>query len=161
MYGNRLLIINNGVRQQGQQWGVDHAPELDANTAGRITVVKGAEGVRYGSEALGGVVLMEGQLLPYGQRKLMGKFSGLYGTNGRKFAFTQQLSQGFPLLGGNAAWRVQGTYVNGGRPQHRKLFTQQHWRARNEWFDDLRLAQSSMGNTRILQSVLHRNWSSL
>ena len=57
MYGNRLLIINNGVRQQGQQWGVDHAPELDANTAGRITVVKGAEGVRYGSEALGGVVL--------------------------------------------------------------------------------------------------------
>lgn len=114
MYGNRLLIINNGVRQQGQQWGVDHAPELDANTAGRITVVKGAEGVRYGSEALGGVVLMEGQLLPYGQRKLMGKLSGLYGTNGRKFAFTQQLSQGFPLLGGNAAWRVQGTYVNGG-----------------------------------------------
>lgn len=114
MYGNRLLIINNGVRQQGQQWGVDHAPELDANTAGRITVVKGAEGVRYGSEALGGVVLMEGQLLPYGQRKLMGKLSGLYGTNGRKFAFTQLLSQGFPLLGGNAAWRVQGTYVNGG-----------------------------------------------
>lgn len=114
MYGNRLLIINNGVRQQGQQWGVDHAPELDANTAGRITVVKGAEGVRYGSEALGGVVLMEGQLLPYGQRKLMGKLSGLYGTNGRKLAFTQQLSQGFPLLGGNAAWRVQGTYVNGG-----------------------------------------------
>ena len=114
MYGNRLLIINNGVRQQGQQWGVDHAPELDANTAGRITVVKGAEGVRYGSEALGGVVLMEGQLLPYGQRKLMGKLSGLYGTNGRKFAFTQQLSQGFSLLGGNAAWRVQGTYVNGG-----------------------------------------------
>ncbi len=114
MYGNRLLIINNGVRQRGQQWGIDHAPELDANTAGRITVVKGAEGVRYGSEALGGVVLMEGQLLPYGQRKLMGKLSGLYGTNGRKFAFTQQLSQGFPLLGGNAAWRVQGTYVNGG-----------------------------------------------
>lgn len=114
MYGNRLLIINNGVRQQGQQWGVDHAPELDANTAGRITVVKGAEGVRYGSEALGGVVLIEGQLLPYGQRKLMGKLSGLYGTNGRRFAFTQQLSQGFPLLGGNAAWRVQGTYVNGG-----------------------------------------------
>ena len=114
MYGNRLLIMNNGVRQQGQQWGVDHAPELDANTAGRITVVKGAEGVRYGSEALGGVVLMEGQLLPYGQRKLMGKLSGLYGTNGRKFAFTQQLSQGFPLLGGNAAWRIQGTYVNGG-----------------------------------------------
>mgnify|MGYP000977142415 FL=1 len=33
MYGTRLLIMNNGVRQQGQQWGVDHAPELDANWA--------------------------------------------------------------------------------------------------------------------------------
>ena len=47
------------------------------------------------------------------------------------------------------------------RPQHWKLFAQQHWRARNEWFDDLRLAQSSMGTTRILQSVLHRDWRSL
>ena len=45
MYGNRLLIMNNGVRQQGQQWGVDHAPELDASAAGRVTVVKGAEAV--------------------------------------------------------------------------------------------------------------------
>ena len=53
MYGTRLLIMNNGVRQQGQQWGVDHAPELDANNAGRINVVKGAEAVRYGAEALG------------------------------------------------------------------------------------------------------------
>lgn len=114
MYGNRLLIMNNGVRQQGQQWGVDHAPELDASAAGRVTVVKGAEAVRYGSEALGGVVLMDAQPLPYGQRKIMGKLSGLYGTNGRKYAVTQHLSQSFPLFGGDAAWRVQGTYVNGG-----------------------------------------------
>ena len=114
MYGNRLLIMNNGVRQQGQQWGVDHAPELDASAAGRVTVVKGAEAVRYGSEALGGVVLMDAQPLPYGQRKIMGKLSGLYGSNGRKYAVTQHLSQSFPLFGGDAAWRAQGTYVNGG-----------------------------------------------
>lgn len=114
MYGNRLLIMNNGVRQQGQQWGVDHAPELDANAAGRLSVVKGAEAVRYGAEALGGVVLMDAQLLPYGREKLAGSVSALYGTNGRKMAFTGKVDQGFSLLGGDAAWRVQGTYVNGG-----------------------------------------------
>lgn len=27
MYGNRILIINNGARQTGQQWGIDHAPK--------------------------------------------------------------------------------------------------------------------------------------
>ena len=68
MYGTRLLIMNNGVRQQGQQWGVDHAPELDANNAGRINVVKGAEAVRYGAEALGGVILLDSKALPYMRR---------------------------------------------------------------------------------------------
>ena len=44
----------------------------------------------------------------------MGKLSGLYGSNGRKYAVTQHLSQSFSLFGGDAAWRAQGTYVNGG-----------------------------------------------
>lgn len=33
MYGNRILIIHNGARQTGQQWGADHAPEVDMNGA--------------------------------------------------------------------------------------------------------------------------------
>ena len=46
MYGNRILIVNNGARQTGQQWGLDHAPEIDQNSSGSIEVVKGAESVR-------------------------------------------------------------------------------------------------------------------
>ena len=42
MYGNRILIVNNGARQTGQQWGADHAPEIDQNSSGSIEVVKGA-----------------------------------------------------------------------------------------------------------------------
>src|SRR5690606_33154577 len=56
MYGNRVLILNNGVRQQGQQWGAEHAPEIDPYIANQLTVVKGAESVRYGSDAIGGVI---------------------------------------------------------------------------------------------------------
>ena len=29
MHSNRVLIMNNGVRQEGQQWGSEHAPEID------------------------------------------------------------------------------------------------------------------------------------
>jgi iron complex outermembrane receptor protein len=59
LYGNRVLILNNGVRQEGQQWGSEHAPEIDPFIADKIKVVKGASGVLYGSDAIGGVVLVE------------------------------------------------------------------------------------------------------
>ena len=59
LHSNRVLLLNNGVRQEGQQWGTEHAPEIDANMAATLTVVKGAAGVRYGSDAIGGVVLVE------------------------------------------------------------------------------------------------------
>ena len=59
LHSNRILILNNEVRQEGQQWGADHAPEIDPLVADQITVVKGAESVRYGSDALGGVILIE------------------------------------------------------------------------------------------------------
>jgi iron complex outermembrane receptor protein len=40
LYGNRVLILNNGVRQEGQQWASDHAPEIDPFTATRLSVIK-------------------------------------------------------------------------------------------------------------------------
>ncbi|MGV3585697.1 MAG: TonB-dependent receptor [Adhaeribacter sp.] len=59
LHSNRVLLLNNGVRQEGQQWGTEHAPEIDPNIAASLTVIKGAAGVRYGSDAVGGVVLVE------------------------------------------------------------------------------------------------------
>ena len=59
LHSNRILIFNNGVRLEGQQWGNEHAPEVDPFTAERITVVKGAASVRYGADALGGIILLE------------------------------------------------------------------------------------------------------
>ncbi len=57
--GGRNLILVDGVRHEAQQWGLDHAPEVDPNGAGRITVVKGAATTRYGQRASGGVVLLD------------------------------------------------------------------------------------------------------
>ena len=38
LHSDRVLIFNNGVRQEGQQWGLDHAPEIDPFVADRIAV---------------------------------------------------------------------------------------------------------------------------
>jgi len=63
-FGRRNMIVVNGVRHEGQDWGIDHAPEVDPYAAGRITVIKGAGTTRFGPEAIGGVVLLESLPLP-------------------------------------------------------------------------------------------------
>ncbi len=57
--GRRNLIVFDGVRHEGQKWGLDHPPEVDPYAAGRISVIKGAATTRFGSDAIGGVVLVD------------------------------------------------------------------------------------------------------
>jgi len=58
LHSNRILVINNGVRHEFQNWGSEHAPEIDASLASEIEVIKGAATVRFGPDALGGVILV-------------------------------------------------------------------------------------------------------
>lgn len=53
---NRLVVINDGVRQEGQQWGDEHGIEIDENSVSRVEIVKGPASLIYGSDALAGVV---------------------------------------------------------------------------------------------------------
>lgn len=59
LHSNRILILNNGVRQEGQQWGNEHGPEIDPFVANTYTVIKGASSVQFGSDAIGGVILVD------------------------------------------------------------------------------------------------------
>ena len=112
LHSNRILILNNEVRQEGQQWGADHAPEIDPAVADKITVIKGADAVCYGSDALGGVVVIAPNQLPYGDG-LHGQLSPSFASNGRKSATTLKLESGLPGLL-HWAWRVQGTLKRSG-----------------------------------------------
>ena len=58
LHSSRLLIINNNVRMFDQEWGDEHAPNIDINSSDRIDVIKGANSLRYGSDAVGGLVLI-------------------------------------------------------------------------------------------------------
>jgi len=54
--GQRLVTLQGNGRVEGQQWGDDHAPEMDPFQAASIELIKGAAAVEYGPEAIGGVI---------------------------------------------------------------------------------------------------------
>lgn len=113
LHSNRVLILNNGVRQEGQQWGSEHAPEIDPFTADHISIIEGAASIRYGSDAMAGVVLLEPRALP--ENKLLGGTVDLIGaSNGRMGALSATLEgAGTHRLEG-LQWRVLGTFKRAG-----------------------------------------------
>ncbi|MCX2741913.1 TonB-dependent receptor [Pontibacter anaerobius] len=112
LHSNRVLLLNNGVRQEGQQWGAEHAPEIDPFVAAEMKVIKGAAGVRYGADAIGGVVLVEPKELPT-TPGITGDLHLLGSTNNRQLATSATIEGNFEKLP-PLSWRVQGTLRKAG-----------------------------------------------
>lgn len=107
MHSNRILILNNGIRQEGQQWGLEHAPEVDPFIAGKLTVIKGAASVRYGADAMAGVILVEPRPLR-DTAGVSGEVNLAGFSNGRQGAGSAMLEGNFGKLPA-LSWRLQGT----------------------------------------------------
>jgi iron complex outermembrane recepter protein len=105
--GNRILTLNQGIRQEDQQWGTDHAPNLDPFSTDRISVVKGAASVQYGSDAIGGVVITEPVELPR-ESGVAGEFRSIGMLNGRGGGASGMLNGAVRKVRG-LGWRVQGS----------------------------------------------------
>jgi len=54
--GERIKMLSNGNPTDSQTYGIRHIDNIDPLLAERIEVIRGAQGVLYGSDALGGVV---------------------------------------------------------------------------------------------------------
>lgn len=54
---NRIVVVNDGIRQEGQQWGDEHGIEIDPQSVHSVEVLKGPASLMYGSDALAGVVI--------------------------------------------------------------------------------------------------------
>lgn len=104
---NRIVTLDDGIKQQGQQWGDEHGIEIDQFKSDRIEILRGAASLIYGSDALGGVInLLEPNTAPEGQIK--GELITNYSTN-------NGLSANSLMLNGNEngfVWRARGTYKN-------------------------------------------------
>lgn len=95
LYGSRISTINNGVKMAEQEWGVEHAPNIDVNDFEHIDVIKGASALKYGNEGVGGVVVLEPAVLPkkdtvMGNVRLSGISNGRGGEIGVNAAKTWQ-----------------------------------------------------------------------
>lgn len=104
MHSNRVLIYNAGVRQEGQQWGAEHAPEIDPLIADQIVVLKGASAVVYGSDAIAGVILVEPQELQYG-KGFNGEANLIGGSNNGQALFNARIENS-SIKNTNWSWRA-------------------------------------------------------
>jgi len=53
---NRIVVAENGVKHEAQEWGVDHGLEIDQFNIDQVEVLKGPASLMYGSNAIGGVI---------------------------------------------------------------------------------------------------------
>ncbi|MBX2944429.1 MAG: TonB-dependent receptor [Cyclobacteriaceae bacterium] len=113
LHSQRILILNNGIRQEGQQWGIEHAPEIDPFIASEITVVKGAEAVRYGADAIGGVIIINPPSLHNKAHSFGGEINSGFMTNSR-MAFLSGMVEGELSKTSPWSWRLQATSKRGG-----------------------------------------------
>ena len=104
---NRIVTLDDGIKQQGQQWGDEHGIEIDQFKSDRIEILRGAASLMYGSDALGGVInILEPSTAPEGQ--INGELITNYSTN-------NGLTANSLMLNGNEngfVWRARGTYKN-------------------------------------------------
>lgn len=117
LYGNRLSILNNGIAQSGQQWGIDHSPEIDPLVANRITVIKGVGALEYQGSSLGSVVLVEPQRIAK-EPHLHGEARYFFESNGLGNGLNLELQQNTDKLG----WRAVGTLKKAGDRRSSKYF---------------------------------------
>ncbi|MBK9936224.1 MAG: TonB-dependent receptor [Cytophagaceae bacterium] len=112
LHSNRIMTINNGIKHEGQQWGNEHAPEIDPFLAKKITVIKGASSVRYGPEAIGGVILVEPAEMVH-REKLLTEINQFSMSNGWQNGISL-ITEGSLHKIKDLNWRVQVSTKKGG-----------------------------------------------
>ena len=84
---NRIVTVNDGIRQEGQQWGDEHGIEVDAQSVHSVEILKGPASLMYGSDAMAGVLVFhEAPVMPQGTMRL--DVGSEYQSNNKLFDYT-------------------------------------------------------------------------
>lgn len=110
LHSSRLIIMNNGVRLQDQDWGIEHAPNIDVNSANQISVIKGSGALAFGGDAIGGVIVIKPSKAIL-KDTLYGKTIVGAQTNGRGYFLNTSLNKNY-----KSGWfaHIQGSYKKNG-----------------------------------------------
>jgi len=111
---NRVITLNNGSKQEGQQWGDEHGIEIDEYSIDRAEVIKGPGSLLYGSDGMAGVINFLAPD-PVEEGKVIGSAAANYQTNNHL--------QGYSLMNaGNKNgfnWLVRGSTKQAGAYRNR------------------------------------------
>ena len=94
LHSSRVVIVNNGVRMEDQEWGAEHAPNIDINSVSNLTVIKGAGALQYSGDAVGGVIIAEASKVPV-KDSLYGKTLMTATSNGRGASLSSKLTKSY------------------------------------------------------------------
>jgi len=102
---NRVVTINDGIRQEGQQWGDEHGIEIDEYSVQKAEVLKGPASLMYGSDGIAGVVnFITNQPVQAGTIK--GNLLGTYNSNNNMQGYNANLAGN---LTNGFNWNMYGT----------------------------------------------------
>ncbi|MCW3109663.1 MAG: hypothetical protein JWQ09_4169 [Segetibacter sp.] len=107
---NRVVTINDGIRQEGQQWGDEHGIEIDEYSVQKAEVLKGPASLMYGSDAIAGVInFITNQAITPGTIKgnLLASYTGNNNTFGYNGNLAGNLQSGFN-------WNAYGSFKSAG-----------------------------------------------
>jgi len=113
LHSSRVITIQNGVRMQDQEWGLEHAPTVDVNALQEITLIKGASALAYSGDAIGGAIVLKPTKI-FNQDSLFGKTIAVYDSNNRGYTLSSSL-----IKSTEKGWYigVQGSYRQFGDTQ--------------------------------------------
>ena len=136
---NRLIVVSDGIRQEGQQWGDEHGIEIDGNNVGSVEILKGPASLMYGSDAMAGVLVFNSEpIVPLGE--VRGSLSSEYQSNNGLLGYSLR-------IGGNQkglAWSLR--------------YSGKHAHAYKNRYDGY--VSNSQFSEQALSALLgiHRNW---
>ncbi|OZV68566.1 TonB-dependent receptor [Winogradskyella aurantia] len=110
LHSSRVITMQNGVRMQDQEWGLEHAPTVDVNALQEITLVKGASALAYSGDAIGGAIVLR-PIKAYNRDTLVGKTIAVYDSNNRGYTVSSSLFKSYKegwFFGGQGTYRRFG-----------------------------------------------------
>jgi len=107
---NRIVVINDGIRQEGQQWGDEHGIEIDEYSVQRAEILKGPASLMYGSDAMAGVINLMSNV-PVERGSVKGNIFTSYMSNNNLIGVNATLA-GHSKNGFN--WNVYGSHKSAG-----------------------------------------------